>query len=444
MFADPEKYEDMNLRLAGQQISMDQVAAAFSDLYGKDVVYNPLSPEEISLLPFPQAPAMAQMCQFLGDSRSLQHDLEITASVAFPRRLQTFQDWLLTHSDATAFQRVGLTMDSPDIRSVTVFGATSPEGRSVIKGLLMDTRKRYRIRATTRRVDGAAAQAILALDPERIELVYADFDDMESCLSAANGTDGAFLVTDFYEEAGGDMETEERHAKNVIDACEAAKTVKHLVFSTFESVEEMNRVYGLGLVSPTVAQLDAKARAAAYARTKKLSVTYILMPCYSEMFFENIQKRTGDDGKEKFILTLPLKDDTKVMCMSIDDLGPAVANVFDSYQVYAGHEIGLVTDFVTIAEVKDMINEVFLPREDGNGDEAMMVETEDITATLEPKDTYMKDLGSMFAYMAHTEAVQKRHSIAKTMKLVPSARPLRRWIEANVDNVAFREKLGLR
>ncbi|GKY92180.1 NmrA-like domain-containing protein 1 [Mayamaea pseudoterrestris] len=445
IFAKPDEYEGVNLRLASERISMDAVALEFSDLYGKDVVYNPLSPEEVSALPFPQAPAMAQMFTFLGDPRALRHDLEGTYAAAFPRKPQTFKDWLLTHSDATAFQRVGLTLDSPDIHSVTVFGATSPEGRSVVKGLLNDSRKRYKIRATTRHVNGAAAKQLVALDPSRIEIVFADFDNMESCLAAVNGTEGAFLVTDFYEEAGGDMETEERHARNVIDACEASQTVKHLVFSTFESVEEMNRVFGLGMASPSVAQLDAKARAAAYARTKKLSVTYILMPCYSELFFDRIEKRTSDDGGDKYVLTLPLKNDTKVMCMSIDDLGPAVANVFDSYQVYAGHEIGLVTDFVTISEVKDMINEVFMQGEtDETHDSPMRLETEDVTSYLEPRDTYMKDLGQMFAYMAHTDAVKQRHSIAKTMKLVPSALPLRRWIEANVDNVAFREKLGLR
>lgn len=54
------------------------------------------------------------------------------------------------------------------------------------------------------------------------------------------------------------------------------------------------------------------------------------------------------------------------------------------------------------------------------------------------------DLGQMFAYLSHTDAVKKRHSIAKTMKLVPSARPLKLWVEQNKDNPAFREKLGLR
>jgi len=262
--------------------------------------------------------------------------------------------------------------------------------------------------------------------------------------------EGAFLVTDFYEEAKQDMDLEELHARNVIDACEASTTVRHLVFCTYESVEEMNRILKLGLTTVKdakgkeghVVQFDAKARAAAYARTKKLSVTFVLMPCYAETFFDMIERRTGEDGKEKLVLTVPLKNDKKVMCMSVEDLGPAVANIFDSYQVYAGHEVGLVTDFVTVEEVRDAIDEVFLQR----GDSDMVLETEEVSNEewLSAKDTYMKDLGQMFAYMAHTDAVKSRRSIAKTMKLVPSARPLRDWVEQNVDNVAFREKLGLR
>jgi hypothetical protein len=151
------------------------------------------------------------------------------------------------------------------------------------------------------------------------------------------------LVTDFFEEAEMDMEAEERHAKNVIDACEASHSVRHLVFSTLESVDEMNKKMSLGLEEvedsrgnrAVLPQFDAKARAAAYARTKNLSVTYVLMPCYSEMFFDllKVERRMDEEGGERFVITVPMKDDTKLMCMSVEDLGPAVANIFDSYQV---------------------------------------------------------------------------------------------------------------
>eukprot|EP00957_Ditylum_brightwellii_P190881 14534256-Ditylum_brightwellii.AAC.1 len=50
----------------------------------------------------------------------------------------------------------------------------------------------------------------------------------------------------------------------------------------------------------------------------------------------------------------------------------------------------------------------------------------------------------MFRYYSKTDAVKKRRSVAKTLDLVPDARPLRKWLEENRDNVLFRQKLGLR
>lgn len=464
IFEQPQKYNHHNVRLAACKISMDEIAASFSDLFGKDVIYNPLLPEEVAALPFPSAPAMAQMCHYLQYAPS--HSLEQTREIMLPRKQpHTFYDWLLTHSDSTAFTRVGLDVDAPEITSVVVFGATSPQGTSVVKGLLNDTRKQYIVRATTRNPESETAQALQALDPKRVALVYADFDDVISCQKAAEGVDGAFLVTDFYADANRNMEVEERHAKNVIDACEASQSIKHLVFSTMDNVEEMNAHHDMGLNSVTdsqghagmVVQMDAKTKAAAYARTKKLSVTYVILPCYSEMFLDMIERKpvvaeeekeeavAGNDNKrEKLVLTVPLKNNARVMCMSVDDLGPAVSNIFDSYQVYAGHEIGLVTDFVTVSEIKDILNTVLV----NDGDTTMRIETETVTkedwVDMKANDTYMKDLGQMFAYLSHTDAVKTRHSVARTMKLVPSARPLKLWVEQNKDNPAFREKLGLR
>lgn len=461
IFANPDKYNGKNIRLVGERIAMDTIASIFSDLFGKDVIYNPLTVEELSMVPIPAAPAMAQMCLYCGNPpEELRHDIDATIEVCFPRKPQLFKDWLLTHSGSEVFQRVGLDLDAPDITKVTVFGATSPEGTSVVKGLLADSRKKYRLRVTSRHVDAPKTKALKELDPERVEIVYADFDDLISCQQAVHDMEGVFLVTDFYEEAGRDMDAEEQHAKNVIDACESSPTVRHLVFSTKESADEMNQIMQLGLDkvhdakgnAATVVQFDAKARAAAYARTKKLSVTYVLMPCYSEMFFDMIEHR--DD---KFVIAVPHLDsnkhEEKVMCMSVDDLGPAVATIFDSYQVYAGHEVGLVTDFVSVSEVRDMIEEIFLQNEDEDGDgdgggdaskKARRSTEQQPQQHYEAHHTYMKDLGQMFVYMSQTSAVQNRHSVAKTMKLVPSAKPLRQWIERNVDNLEFREKLGLR
>jgi hypothetical protein len=434
LISNAAKYKGKTLRVAAEKISMDEIAGAFSDLFGKDVVYNPLLPEELAILDFPSAPAMAQMCQFLGDPRSLEHDCGLTAKLMAPRTPTSFQDWLLTHSDSTAFSRVGLDLDAEAIASVCVFGATSAQGRSVVQGLLADERQTYMIRGTTRRpLDSPEVLELINLDPERVSLVNADFDNVLSCQQAVEGMDGAFLVADFWEQAQSDMEVEERHTKNIIDACEG--NVKHLVFSTMESVENVNPQ----MPEKELLAFSPKARAAAYARSKSLSVTFVLMPCYSELFFDMIEKQVDKAGNTKLVLQVPLKDkDAKVMCMSVEELGPAVANIFDSYQCFAGREIGLVTDFIPVSQVQEIFQDVFSP------DQRIETEQVDTQEWVAAKDTYMKDLGQMFASLSHADAVRHRHSVAKTFSLVPSARNLRKWVEQNKDNPAFREKLGLR
>jgi uncharacterized protein YbjT (DUF2867 family) len=442
VFANPSKYDGQNLRLVGERITMDNIAAAFEDLFGKPVIYNPLTVREVAAMPFAAAPAMAQMCQFVGDPRSLAHDVEGTLEVLNGKKSQTFEDWLLTHSESSAFQECGLTLDAPNIEKVTVFGASSREGTSVVKGLLADTRRNYSIRAVV--TDQASKLQLLA--PDRVELVQVDLDSMESCMAAVNGVDGVFLVTHYlHEDHAEELPDEERHIRNVIDACEAAQSVRHLVFSSPESADVMNhhmKEQDSHVVDGNTNLFDARARAAAYARTKKLSVTYVLLPYYTENFLENLKRYMDKDGKEKMVVDdVPKeKQDTKVVCMSIDDLGPAVANIFDSYQVYAGHEIGLVTDFKSYSDFQKMMEDAIL--QGSSSEETPFVAEDEIRNR--SKHSYPKDLGQMFGTLAHSDAVKMRRSVAKTMDLVPSARPLREWIEQNRNNEAFREKLGLR
>lgn len=430
-------YQNQNLRIAAERISMDEIAMNFSDLYGKDVIYNPLLPNELAELEFASAPAMAQMCHYLGSKTGLhlQHDVALTEKILAPRPPTKFSSWLLTHSDAAAFSRVGLDLDTPDLTKICVFGALSPQGKSVVQGLLADTRKKYQIRCTTRRdLECDEVKEVISWDPSRISFVQADFDHVDSCKAAVAGMDGAFLVADLQETKLMETvnpEVEERRARNIIDACE--NSVKHLVFSTMETNDRV----GTDLPHRELLELSPKARTAAYARSKKMSVTFVLMPCYSEAFFRMMDVRKDSEGNEKLVLKLPSSNGQKIMCMSVEELGTAVANIFDSYQCFAGHEIGLVTDFVTVSEVQEIFQDVF-------SEHTVEAETLDTKDWVEATDTYMKDLGQLFAGASDSKAIMGRHSMAKTLQLVPTARNLKRWVEQNRDNPAFREKLGLR
>ena len=421
-------FNGRNLRLLGQQISMDEIAAEFSDLFGKDVIYNPLTYKEMAELPFPAAPAIAQMCQFLGRPLSNATDMDICQKLVLPKHTQTFQDWLLVHSDSQAFEQVGLDWDAAEINFVAVFGSTSKEGISVLKGLLSDSRKTYRVRLTSRHPDSPEAQALLKLAPpeakDRVELVYADYDDKASCEKALTGVDGVFFVTNLGHTGHQVMAGEERHVHNLIDACEASHSARHLVFASTMPAHGDHHHHPVwndeGAITDDTSlelPLDAKAMAVAYARTKKLSVTYITLP-YSEE--GDVPGMTEENSGMR---TVTSKDGSTVASVSVEALGPIVADIFDSYQVFAGHELALVTDVLTTTE--------------GNN-------KEDDASNVKVKGTYLKDLGPMFAELAHSDAVKQRQPIAETLKLIPSSRPLKEWVDLHGKDAYFREKLGVR
>jgi len=359
ILSDPALFNSKNLRLVGQSISMDEIAAEFADLFGKDVIFNPLTLSEMAALPFSAAPAIAQMCEYLASDKSPKGNLNLSKALLAPKQPQSFQDWLLVHSDSPAFESVGLDWDGANISFVTVFGATSKEGISVVKGLLADTRKQYRIRATTRNVDSPEAQALLKLAPEgrNIDLVEADYDDVESCKAAVNGVEGAFLVANLSSDKHV-MASEYSHLQNVIDACDASHSIRHLVLASMMPpvasqkhrvrYHQWNDEGAIHKDTDVELPLDAKGMAVAYAHTKKISVTYLTLP-YTEDTAESLSRfKASKKDKDK-----EFQHNEEVALLSLKEVGPIVADVFDSYQVYAGHELALVTQILGTSRVED-------------------------------------------------------------------------------------------
>lgn len=172
------------------------------------------------------------------------------------------------------------------------------------------------------------------------------------------------------------------------------------------------------------------------------------MPYYAEKIIELLATETHvneDTGEEELVMLVP-DEELKLMTMSVEELGPAVANIFDSYQLYAGREIGLVTDYVTISEAVEVVIDTMCREEDSAGNVVMrkvkMKETK-VEKGIKNRGTVTKDLGQMFSYYARSDAVKKRRSVAETLQLLPDARPMRQWLEDNKNNQSMRQKLGI-
>ena len=101
-----------------------------------------------------------------------------------------------------------------------------------------------------------------------------------------------------------------------------------------------------------------------------------------------------------------------------------------------------MTDVLSFEEATKIINQVFFG--------SISSRPQDTFADISKShsdyrfDIVAKDLGQMFRCYSKTDAVKHRDSIAKTLELVPDAKPFKRWLEENRDNAEFREILGLR
>jgi len=439
-------YEGFNVRLSAERIAMEEVASIFSELFGKDVVYNPLTFDEMRELDIPGAQVFSQMCQYLSNPYS-RHDIDVTETIMSPRKPQRFRDWLVTHSDHIAFENVGLCNDDIDkITCIAVFDATSMQGMSAIQALLSNEREQYSIRAVVSDINHIQAQALKLLCPSKVTLVQVDWSDYSSYLVAVTGADGIFLVTSF-DNCAIDPKSEERRARNVIDACEECHTIKHLILSTFEDIDDLNHELQTA-IGKEISGFDAKIRAAAYARSKNISCTYLLVPIYSEDIFKiTIPDVLVDSttGEKRRIFSVPEgEESTRISCLNGQDLGAAIVRIFQSYELYAGHEIALISDIISVNEAQDIIEQVFFT------DNESKCEADKLDRITIVKDdwlksrSHVKDLGRIFQFVSKSDVVKHRRALAKTMELVPDVRPLRRWLEQNRDNVAFRSILGLR
>jgi hypothetical protein len=260
------------------------------------------------------------------------------------------------------------------------------------------------------------------------------------------GAHGVFLVTSF-DNFTSDPIVEEHHARNVIDASQECHTVKHLILSTFEDIDDLNEELK-NEDGKITSDFDAKVRAAAYARSKSISSTYLLVPVYSEEIFKMtlpellIDSNTGEENR---FFSVPEGDEsTRISCLNGQDLGAAVVRIFQSYELYAGHEIALISDIISVTEAQEIIEQVFFTEEESKGQGGKLDRVTMVKDDWLKSKSHVKDLGRIFQFVSKSDVVKHRRALAKTMELVPDARPLKRWLEQNRENVQFRSMLGLR
>ena len=217
---------------------------------------------------------------------------------------------------------------------IVVTGATGQQGGATAKHLL---KQGWRVRALTRDVQGAAAQALAFAGAE---VVAGNMDDRASLDQAFAGAYGVFSVQNFWLPDVG-AAGEVRQGKIVADAAKAA-AVRHFVYTSVGGAE---RKTGLS-------HFDSKWQIEEYVRSLGLPAT-ILRPVF---FMENLTSPMM--GPRDGVLANALKPTTSLQMIAVEDIGFFAALAFARPQEFIGKAIELAGDSLTMPQVAETMTRV--------------------------------------------------------------------------------------
>lgn len=298
------------------------------------------------------------------------------------------------------------------MKTILVFGATGAQGGSVARALL--SRGAFKVRAITRKPDSPAANALRDLGAE---IVQGDLDDPASLAAALQGVYGAFGVTNFWEH----FDKEGPQGRNLVKAV-ADANVQHFIFSTLPPIEKAT---GGALKSP---HFDLKAEHEDYARSLGIPSTFVHVPFYYENFLYFFPPRPAGDGT--YQIGFP-QGDTPLAAISVQDVGPIVAPMFEQPEKYIGQVVPLAGDELPPQAYADAIS-----RATGKT----------VNYTHVPRETFAalgfpgaEDLADMFEfYRLHIPSRVK--DLETCRALAPEVQSFDTWITRNAE--AMRKALA--
>ncbi|CAE6406962.1 hypothetical protein ACGC1H_002277 [Rhizoctonia solani] len=207
---------------------------------------------------------------------------------------------------------------------IAVCGATGFQGGSTVRHLLRDGR--FAVRGLTRKPESANARGLVA---QGVEVVRADYDDVDSMIVAFKGCHGVFGVTDYFDA----FERETQQGINIVDAAKVAG-VKHMIFSSGAEND------------PPVVILESKARAATYLRASGIPWTVFTTSLYyTTLTLFDAFTRDPKTGGWRFYLPFPT--DVPMAAISPRDIGAYITAAFTNPNEWIGKDMNIANEYIT-------------------------------------------------------------------------------------------------
>ena len=216
---------------------------------------------------------------------------------------------------------------------ILVTGATGQQGGAVARELLA---RGHRVRAMTRKPDGAAAQALARLGAE---VVKGDLDDAESLKRLVQGAWGVFAVQNTWE-AG--VEGEEAQGKRIAEIARK-NGVQHYVYT---SVGSAHRKTG-------IPHFDNKWRIEETIRGLAFPSHIIIRPAF---FMENFLSPWFKPGIDQGKLMMGIKPTTVLQMIAVADVGKYGLLAFEKPTELNRREIDIAGDAHTGPETATILS----------------------------------------------------------------------------------------
>lgn len=221
------------------------------------------------------------------------------------------------------------------VEKVLVFGATGNIGGSVTKEL---TQRGWDVRAVTRNPQSEKARELAALGAE---VVQADMEDRASLESAFAGMDRVFSVQNWMICG---VEGEIRQAKMVADVARDAQ-VSHLVYGSA----------GVGISGTGIPHFESKVEVERYMRDLGLPVTAIRPSPFMELMTD---KAFFPPVATWGTMPKVIGWDRPLPWIAVQDIGVAIANVFEDPETWIGRDINLIGDVRSLGDCREIYRSV--------------------------------------------------------------------------------------
>lgn len=218
---------------------------------------------------------------------------------------------------------------------ILVTGATGQQGGATARELLA---RGYRVRAMTRKPDGAAARALAR---QGAEIVKGDLDDAGSLAAALQGVWGVYGVQNTWE-AGVEREEEQGHRL----AKEARKAgVRHYVYASVASAQR----------NTGIPHFENKWRVEGTVRELGFPSWVIVRPVF---FMENLAGPWFLPALQQGTLALGIGPNTPLQMVAVEDIGKYGALAFERASELNGRAIDIAGDELTPLLTARVLSEV--------------------------------------------------------------------------------------